>query len=64
MADAQNTVIVSTGIAVTAAADDERGQRVEAAMVQAIRQCLDEGIIDPDVQRERILAARDAVLNG
>lgn len=39
--------------------EDEK-KRVEDAMVAAILQAQAEGITDPNVIRERILAARDA----
>lgn len=42
--------------------DKSVAERIEAAMHQAIQECLDQGITDPDAQRERMLAAREAVL--
>jgi hypothetical protein len=36
-----------------------RAQRIAEAMNQAVRDCLEEGISDPDVHLERKLAARE-----
>jgi len=56
-------VIEATGVAVSAqSGNDSLAARVEAAMQQAIRECLDEGVTDTIAQRERISAAREAVL--
>lgn len=46
----------------TLSGDSELADRVERAMHQAIRDCLEEGVVDPDTQRDRMLAARDAIL--
>jgi hypothetical protein len=62
--DQKITVVSSTGIssASNLAGNDDLADRVHDAMQNAVRQCLDEGIIDPTQQRERMMAAREAVL--
>lgn len=56
-------VVEATGIASSSAlGNDDLAARIEAAMQQAIRECLDQGVTDPDEQRGRMLAAREAVL--
>lgn len=55
----------AVGIASTSSSgNDDLSARIEEAMHAAVRECLDAGITDPDAQRERMLAAREAVLNG
>jgi hypothetical protein len=39
-----------------------RAKRIEQAMADAVAQAQAEGVTDPDVIRERILAARDRAL--
>lgn len=58
-------VVAATGISssATLSGNTDLADRVQSAMEQAIRECLDAGIVDPDEQRERMLAARDAVLS-
>lgn len=56
------TVVAATGVAVFG--NPTMADVIGEAMRQAIQKCLDEGVIDPDVQRQRVLAARDAALNG
>lgn len=59
------TIVTATGVAMsTNPGEDTLADAIGAAMEQAIRDCLDAGIIDPDVMRERMLAAREAVLNA
>jgi len=41
------------------AAEIARAKRIEQAMADAVAQAQAEGVTDPDVVRERILAARD-----
>lgn len=65
MADKTATrVAQATGIASSSQiGNDDLAARIEAAMQQAIRECLDQGVTDPDEQRERMLAARGKVLS-
>jgi hypothetical protein len=55
----------ATGVAVAANASGnvDLAERLEAAMVGAIESCHAEGILDPEIHRERMMAAREAVLN-
>lgn len=55
------TVVAATGVAIFG--NPTMADAIGDAMRRAVQQCLDEGIIDPSAQRERMLAARDAVLN-
>ena len=58
--------VEATGVASASTTSGNTGlaSQIEAAMMTAVRQCLDEGITDPGTQRERIIAAREAVLAG
>ena len=55
----------ATGVAVAANASGniELAEKVEAAMVAAIESCHADGILDPEVHRERMMVAREGVLN-
>lgn len=56
-------VVEAVGVAsASQVGNDDLAARIEAAMQRAIRECLDEGVTDTAVQRERISAAREAVL--
>lgn len=59
-------IVASTGISssATLSGNTDLADRVQAAMEQAIRECLDAGITDPDEQRERMMAAREAELDA
>jgi hypothetical protein len=64
MARAPNGRIVAAAGAASGsphAANKGLSRSVEAAMSQAVTDALAEGITDPDVHRERMLAARDHV---
>lgn len=55
--------VKATGVAsASQTGNGDMAARIEAAMQQAIRECLDEGVTDPDEQRARMMAAREAVL--
>lgn len=63
MGDAPGRIVAGVGSAVgRAGTRGARAQAIQAAMVQAIQDCLAEGLIDPEVIRARQLAAKDAVL--
>ncbi len=64
--DQEVKVVASTGVSSSSSlsGDADLAQRIQTAMEQAIRECLDEGITDPDVQRERMMAARETELNA
>lgn len=64
MADDQKVKVVSaTGVSSSSnLGNDDLAERIHDAMQQAIRECLDEGVTDPDEQRARMMAAREAVL--
>ena len=55
----------ATGVAVAANASGniELAEKVEAAMVGAIESCHADGILDPEIHRERMMTAREGVLN-
>lgn len=57
-------VVSATGVSSSAnlSGNDGLAERIHDAMQQAIRECLDQGVTDPDEQRGRMLAAREAVL--
>ena len=69
MADAaEDTTVTRVGAIGVAIATNISGnialaERLEAAQVQAIRECYDAGTTDPDTIRERMAAAREAVLS-
>jgi len=65
MADQSKTrVVEAVGVAsASQVGNDDLAARIEAAMQQAIRECLDEGVTDTVAQRERIAAARQAILD-
>lgn len=54
-------IVEAVGIAVNSA-DPGRKERLEEAMMKAVKAAQAEGISDPDVIREHILKARDGVL--
>lgn len=55
-------IVEAVGVSANAKLPRDRtlSQRIEAAMSQAVRDCYAEGITDPAVIRERMLAAREA----
>lgn len=56
-------VAAATGVSSSSnLGNDDLAERVHGAMQQAIRECLDQGVTDPDEQRERMMAAREAML--
>lgn len=62
--DQKVKVVAATGVSSSSSlGNDDLAERVHDAMQQAIRECLDQGITDPDEQRERMLAAREEVLS-
>jgi len=63
--DQKTTIVASTGIssASSLGGNGDLADRVHDAMQNAVRECLDEGVIDPTQQRERMMAARQAVLD-
>lgn len=65
MDQSEITPVGATGVAVAANVSGNLAlaERLEAAQVQAIRECYDAGTTDPDTIRERMAAAREAVLS-
>ncbi len=62
----QAVQVGATGVAVSANASGNvaLAERLEAAQVQAIRECYDRGATDTDSISAAMAAARDAVLNS
>lgn len=62
----QIKVVEATGIASAsnASGNSDLASQIEAAMQQALRECLDQGVTDPEEQRARMLVARDAVIDA
>jgi hypothetical protein len=54
-------IVGSVGTAVGSRAGKKIARRIERAMSNAAAECQAEGIADPDVVRDRMLAARQAV---
>lgn len=65
MAD-ESRIVAATGAAVhaTFSGDWDSAERQEKAMSEAIQKAHDEGITDPVEIKARMMAAREAVLNG
>jgi hypothetical protein len=57
-------IVEAVGVSVNVGVprDKALGARIEAAMVQAIKDCQADGITYPDEIRARMMAAREAVL--
>lgn len=55
-------IVEGVGSSASVRGDAKTSKRVEEAMAASITKAYAEGITDPDIIRERQLAARDAVL--
>ncbi len=61
-AKAKTKVVAATGVAVGRQGGEDLAQRIEAAMVTAIKDANAKGISDPDKIRALMLKARDKIL--
>jgi hypothetical protein len=57
-------VVAAVGIGVSHNMGDDLHDRIETAMREACESAQAAGVTDPDEIRDRMLAARDAVLGG
>jgi hypothetical protein len=58
------TVVSATGVAVGLHGGTEVSAAIEGAMMVALSQAQEEGVVDQEELRRRMLAARDQVLGG
>lgn len=57
-------IVEAVGVSASVPGDKTLGARIEAAMVQAVKDCQAAGVTDPGETRARMMAARDAVLQA